>query len=71
MTNRYNAVVVAFDRDIREDDAEAIINAIRMLRGVLTVTPNVSDINTHVAESRVKRELTDKIYDAINGKVTP
>lgn len=70
MTDRYNAVVVTFDRDIREDDAEAIINAIRMLKGVLAVTPNVSDINMHVAESRVKRELTDRLYDVLNGKVS-
>jgi hypothetical protein len=70
MTNRYNAVVVTFDRDIREDDAEAIINAIQMLKGVLSVTPNVSDINMHVAESRVKRELTDRLYDVLNEKVS-
>lgn len=68
MTDRYNAVVVAFDRDIREDDAEAVINAIRMLKGVLTVTPNVSDLNTHVAEARAKHELAAKIYAAINDK---
>jgi hypothetical protein len=65
MTDRYNAVVVALDRDIREDDAEAIINAIRMLKGVLTVTLNVTHIDTHVAEARVKRELMEKLYDVL------
>lgn len=68
MTDRYNAVVVVFDRDIREDDAEAIINAIRMIKGVITVTPNVADIDGHVAAMRVKRELSEKllaVYDSL------
>lgn len=65
MTNRYNAVVVTFERDIRDDDAEAIINAIRMIKGVVDVDPNVSDINMHVAETRVKIELTNKLYDVL------
>ena len=67
MTDRYNAVVVTFDREIREDDAEHLINAIRMLKGVVDVTPNVSDINSHIAESKVKRELADKLYSILNG----
>ena len=67
MTDRYNAVVVAFDRDIREDDAEAVINAIRMIKGVVNVTPNVTDISDHVAAMRAKRELREKllaVYDS-------
>lgn len=66
MTDRYNGLVVAFDHDIREDDAEAVINAIRMLKGVLTVTANVSDINSHIEETRAKRDLPDKLYEVLN-----
>lgn len=62
MTDRYNALTVVLDRDIREDDAEMLINAIRMLRGVLTVDPHVADIGDHVAAARVKRDLTEKLY---------
>ena len=65
MTDRYNALTVVLDRDMREDDAEHLINAIRMLRGVLSVNPNVSDLQDHVAIMRVKRELTQKLYDAL------
>lgn len=65
MTNRYNAVVVSFERDIRDDDAESIINAIRMIKGVVNVDPNVSDINMHVAETRAKIEIINKLYDLI------
>jgi hypothetical protein len=45
MTDRYNYLTVALETDIRSDDAEALIAAIRMLRGVLKVEPNVTDPN--------------------------
>jgi predicted proteasome-type protease len=65
MTDRYNALTVVLDRDIREDDAELLINAIRMLRGVLAVDPHVSNVQDHVAAARVKRELTEKLYNVM------
>jgi len=65
MTDRYNSVVVAFDRDIREDDAQALLNAIRMLKGVIAVDPQTPDCQTFVAEARIRRELTNKLYDAL------
>ena len=40
MTDRLNALTVSLDRDIREDDAEVIINAIKAIRGVNGVTAN-------------------------------
>lgn len=39
MTDRHAGYVVTLDRDIREDDAEAVLNAIRMVKGVASVTP--------------------------------
>jgi hypothetical protein len=35
MTDRLKGCVVTFDQDLRTDDAEAILNAIRMVKGVL------------------------------------
>ena len=40
MTDRLNALTVSLDRDIRDDDAEVIINAIKAIRGVNGVTGN-------------------------------
>ena len=60
MTNRLKGVWVAFEQDIREDDAESIIGAIRCLRGVADVDPclaggsgewiNRQQIRTEIAE---------------------
>ena len=65
MTARYNFLTVALERDIREDDAEMLLNAIRMLRGVLKVEPNVADATAWTAEERVRRELGKKLMDVV------
>ncbi len=65
MTDRYNALTVSLDRDIRDDDAEIIINAIKAIRGVNGVTGNVVDIDSYSAENRVADKVTTKLYDLI------
>lgn len=63
MTDRYNALTVALSKDIRDDDAEQIINAIKALRGVENVTGHIVDTDSYVAESRVKYEVVRKLLD--------
>lgn len=36
MTDHFNALAVVLDRDIREDDAKVLIQAIKMPRAMLT-----------------------------------
>lgn len=61
MTGRYNALTVVLERDVRDDDVEALQNAIRQLRGVLSVSGNVSGLTDQMAEERARRELGDKL----------
>lgn len=68
MTNRLNSLTIVLEQDIREDDAEQLIAAVRMFRGVLSVTPNVSELSDHVAEQRVRRELGEKLWAVIYQK---
>ncbi len=61
MTDRIKGVYVTFEKDIRDDDAEPILNAIRQIRGVLSVEAEVSNFNDHIARERVRRELGCKL----------
>lgn len=61
MTDRLNGVFVTFDRDIRDDDAQCIIDAIGFIQGVASVKGNVTDFNSHAAEMRA-REKWRKIF---------
>lgn len=65
MTDRYNTLTVVLERDIREDDAEALLSAIRMMRGVLTVEGNVADPGEYMAEERAKRHWQEKIAEVL------
>ena len=68
MTDRYYALTVVLEKDIREDDAHHLLNAIRMLKGVLRVKTHVSNIETLMAEERAKDELGRKLIDIVYPK---
>jgi len=65
MTDRYFAFTVLLDKDRRDDDSEYIINAIRMIKGVIKVEPHVSDPELWAAHERAKSEIEKKIWDAL------
>ena len=68
MTDRLNLLSVVLHHDIREDDAEDIINAIKMVKGVLSVTPHVVDYADHIAFQRVRHEIGEKLWDVLYPK---
>lgn len=65
MTDRLNGVFVTFDRDIRDDDAEPILDAIRMIKGVLDVSPNITNISDYSARLRVQTEMREQIFKVL------
>jgi hypothetical protein len=68
MTDRYNALTVVLERDIRDDDAQHLMDAIRCLRGVLSVAGEVSDITAHMAQERAVSEIESKVWKALRGE---
>ncbi|HMG15529.1 MAG TPA: hypothetical protein VK590_08790 [Saprospiraceae bacterium] len=68
MTDRYFALSVALEKDIRDDDAESLLQAISMLRGVLKVSPLISSPENWVAEERARHELRMKLLDLVKYK---
>jgi hypothetical protein len=66
MTDRYNYLMVVLEENTREDDAESIINAIKMIKGIGTVKPNVVDPNSFILEWRAKNDLIDKLNKVLS-----
>lgn len=66
MTDRIQALTVTLSRDIREDDCEAIVNSIMMIKGVATVTPVVSNVSAHVARMREYQRWSEALHDMVN-----
>jgi len=52
VTDRHAGYIVVLAEDIREDDAEDTLNALRMVRGVVSVTPVVADHGQAIAGER-------------------
>jgi inosine-uridine nucleoside N-ribohydrolase len=65
MTDRYSSLTVVLEKDIREDDAKALIAAIQQLRGVLTVEGNVANLSEFVIEQRVRQEFREKLWEVL------
>ncbi len=65
MTDRYHSLTVVLDDNMREDDAQAIITAISLLRGVIQVTGEVAGPESYMAEQRAKRDLRMKILELL------
>ena len=62
MTDRHAAYIVTLDEDIREDDAEAILSALRMVKHVLSVEPVVATYEQHIADARSDSRWRERIY---------
>ncbi len=65
VTDRVHSITVVLDQDIRVDDVQPIVDAIRMLRGVIAAKPNVRDLGAYVAEQRVRVELRERLWKAL------
>jgi len=66
MTDRYHTLSVVLEHDIREDDAEPLIAAIRQMRGVLSVTGVVANAESHMAHERARHELGSKLWAVLS-----
>lgn len=65
MTDRINGFWVALERDIRVDDAEATLAAVRQIKGVLAVEQNVTSHTDWIADQRARQEWLNKIYELL------
>jgi hypothetical protein len=66
MTDRIKGCWVSFERDIREDDAGPLLQAIQQLRGVSAVTADPADPADWMARDRVRRELSEKLWAVLH-----
>ena len=65
MTTRMKGCTVTFNRDIREDDVESLVDAIRMLKWVANVELVESSSVDWFARNRVRHEYEGRLHEAI------
>jgi uncharacterized Fe-S cluster-containing protein len=52
MTKRHSGYVVILEDNLREDEAEATLNALRMVKGVIAVQPVIHDPVVEIEATR-------------------
>jgi hypothetical protein len=69
MSDRVKGFIVTLDREYREeDDGETIRNAIRMIKGVLSVDPVSTSPDDHINRVLIRSELEKKLWAALREK---
>jgi len=62
MTDRLKGFVVTLETDVREDDAQEVISAIGLLKGVLRVDPvDAAGVHDQILRTRIRHEY----YEAL------
>ena len=64
MTTRHSGLIVTLEHDIREDDLESVMEAIRHIRFVAAVDPVPgSNLGVHMAKRQLRFDLMKKVLD--------
>lgn len=71
MTDRVRQLVVTLDRDMRDDDVEYLVGAIKLLRNVAHVDTKIVKGEDHIARMVVRSELERNVYAAIGEVFNP
>jgi hypothetical protein len=66
MPDRFNGFLVIMEKDILEEDAQGLMNAIRHFRGVVSVTGHVASASDRIATERAKQEFARRLLDVVN-----
>ncbi len=62
MTDRYKGFLITLDREIRDDDAEHIINALKMVKGVHSVKPYINRMEDCMMYEKAKSDIGQKLH---------
>lgn len=66
MTDRHTGYIVTLAKDIREDDAEATLTALRQVKGVLSVDPIIDEgMAVYNGTMRERRRVLDLLWKLI------
>jgi hypothetical protein len=63
------ALTVFFEEPVPEEDAADWAHAISMMRNVMKVEKHVQDAAAVYAELKARRDLEQRLWDALHGKV--
>jgi hypothetical protein len=68
MSDRLSGVIVTFEKDMRDDDAQELITAIQCIRNVASVDPVVVNSSDWINRQQVRHELRMKLFKVLESE---
>lgn len=65
MTDRYKGFLVTLDSCIRDDDAEQILTALKMVKGVHNVKPYIAKLEDHMLYEKAMSDIGQKLMQFV------
>lgn len=65
MSDHHAGYIVTLDSNLGEDYSRDVINAIEMIKGVVSVTPITANYELRLAEERVNDQWRSKLADFV------
>lgn len=65
MSDHYNGFIVTLEHDLKAEDAEATIAAIRQLRGVISVRPEVANPGNFMVGEQIRHSIRMKLLEVL------
>ncbi len=66
MTDRVKGLTITLESDIRIEDISPLMNAILQMKGVIDVSPIISNASDSVVKLRCRQEMREKLYTLIS-----
>ena len=66
MTNKVKGFTVTLDEDMRDDDFESILTAVRMIKGVIHVEPTLVTSEDHMNRQLIKSKMLTKMFKLLH-----
>lgn len=65
MSDRIHSFIVVLENDIHEDEAKVLGDAMLQLKGVISVSANISDFESDMAEQRARQAILKVLIDEV------
>lgn len=61
-----NAFIVVLERDVRQDEIEGLVTALKQIKNVVSVVPHNNRMEDTVAYNRVKARVFNLLWETFN-----
>ena len=65
MSDRTFSATIIFDKEYRDDDAQVILDAIAMIKGVASTHLRISTSEDYLAYARARQDLQKKLFEVL------